>query len=204
MAHYHIQSPLADELIETLRAGDTVSIDGHIFGIRDANLIRLFDQKVELPPDLIAQLKGAIGLHTAPNVKKLENGKYKKICVGTTTSYRMDRFTRGLFKTYGLKAIAGKGGLLEDGCQACVDLKGCYLTVIGGAAALETLQIEDIEEVWWEDLMPEAIWKFRVKNFGPLIVSIDCHGNNLYRNIKAQAKKNMEHVLAELGIKSDQ
>ena len=64
---------------------------------------------------------------------------------------------------------------------------GVYLAIVGGAAALETVQIEEIEEVWWEDLMPECLWKFRVKNFGPLIVAIDAHGNSLYKNVKQDA-----------------
>ena len=100
MAHFRLKAPITDEQITQLKAGDTVTIDGHIFGIRDANLIRLFDKKVELPDDLIPQLKGAIGLHTAPNVKKLTNGKYEKVSIGTTTSYRMDRFTKGLLDKY--------------------------------------------------------------------------------------------------------
>ena len=60
------------------------------------------------------------------------------------------------------------------------------------AAALETLQIEEIEQVWWEDLMPECLWKFRVKNFGPLIVAIDAYGNSLYKDIKAQAAERIK------------
>jgi L(+)-tartrate dehydratase beta subunit len=64
---------------------------------------------------------------------------------------------------------------------------GVYLAIVGGAAALETMQIEEIEEVWWEDLMPECLWKFRVKGFGPLIVAIDAHGNSLYKDIKKSA-----------------
>ena len=66
---------------------------------------------------------------------------------------------------------------------------GVYLAIVGGAAALETLQIEEIEQVWWEDLMPECLWKFRVKDFGPLIVAIDSHGNSHYRAIQERAAK---------------
>ncbi|MCM3761847.1 fumarate hydratase C-terminal domain-containing protein [Alkalihalobacillus oceani] len=196
MAHYRLQAPLSDDQIKTLRAGDTVTLDGYIFGIRDANLIRLFDKKVELPDDLLPQLKGAIGLHTAPNVKKLENGKYEKVSIGTTTSYRMDRFTKGLVEKYGMKVIVGKGGLLEEGSQALIDHTGCYLTILGGTAALETLQVEEIEAVWWEDLMPEAIWKFRVKNFGPLIVSIDSHGKSKYKEVKEAARVRLTKMLS--------
>lgn len=78
MAHYHLTTPLTDEDIKPLKIGDTVTIDGHIFGIRDANLIRIFDKGIEPPEDLIPQLKGSVCIHTAPNVKKLENGKYEK------------------------------------------------------------------------------------------------------------------------------
>ena len=67
-----------------------------------------------------------------------------------------------------------------------------YLAIVGGAAALETLQIEEIEQVWWEDLMPECLWKFRVKNFGPLIVAIDAHGNSLYKKVQDQAAANLK------------
>ncbi|WP_018924894.1 fumarate hydratase C-terminal domain-containing protein [Salsuginibacillus kocurii] len=198
MAHYRLQAPLTDEDISQLQAGDTVTLDGIIFGVRDANLIRLFDKGVELPDDLIPQLDGAIALHTAPGVKKLEDGTYEKVSVGTTTSYRMDRFTRGLMDTYGVRVIIGKGGLLEEGCQALVDEKGCYFTILGGSAALETTQVEEIEDVWWEDLMPEAIWKFRVKDFGPLIVSIDSHGGNKYQEVKNEARKNLDEIINNL------
>jgi len=198
MAHYRLKAPLNDEDIKKLYAGDTVTIDGIIFGIRDANLIRLFDDKVELPSDLIPQLKGAIAIHTAPGVKKLKDGSYEKVSVGTTTSYRMDRFTRGLMEDYGVRVIGGKGGLLEEGSQALIDCKGCYFTILGGSAALETTQVEEIVDVWWEDLMPEAIWKFRMKNFGPLIVTIDSHGNNQYKEIKSQAKENLDNLLNEI------
>ena len=66
------------------------------------------------------------------------------------------------------------------------DFGAVYLAIVGGAAALETLQIEEIEEVWWEDLMPECLWKFRVRDFGPLIVAIDAHGNSLYQQVQDQ------------------
>jgi L(+)-tartrate dehydratase beta subunit len=66
------------------------------------------------------------------------------------------------------------------------DFGAVYLAIVGGAAALETMQIEAIEQVWWEDLMPECLWKFRVKEFGPLIVAIDAHGNSLYKKVQDQ------------------
>jgi L(+)-tartrate dehydratase beta subunit len=200
MAHYELQTPMSEDFLSKLRVGDRVTVNGHIFGIRDANLIRIFDHKIDPPDDLIPQLKGSVCLHTAPNVKKLENGKYEKVCIGTTTSTRMDRFVRGLFERFGVRAITGKGGMLEEGAQACVDIGGVYFSIVGGAAALETTQIEEIEDLWWEDLMPEAIWKLRVKNFGPLLVSVDRHGGNLYKDVKTQANSNLDKVYERLGI----
>lgn len=99
-----------------------------------------------------------------------------------------------------MRAIIGKGGFYESGVQALQEHVGVYLTIVGGAAALETTQIEEIENVWWEDLMPEAIWKFRVKDFGPLIVSIDAHGNSMYRSVKTDAKTRMEQIYKSIGI----
>jgi L(+)-tartrate dehydratase beta subunit len=183
MAHHKLRTPLSEADIRNLQLEDTVSIDGTIFGIRDATQIRIFDQHVPPPADLT----GAVCLHTAPGVRKRADGTYEKLSIGTTTSTRMDRFVPGLVETYGVRAIVGKGGLLEDSVAAMERLGAAYLAIVGGAAALETLQIEEIEQVWWEDLMPECLWKFRVKDFGPLIVAIDAHGNSLYRRIQERA-----------------
>ena len=183
MAHHRLQTPLSEGDIRKLQLEDTVSIDGTIFGIRDATQIRIFDEHIAPPADLT----GSVCLHTAPGVRKRPDGTYEKLSIGTTTSTRMDRFVPGLIETYGVRAIVGKGGLLEDSVAAMQRLGGAYLAIVGGAAALETMQIEEIEEVWWEDLMPECLWKFRVKDFGPLIVAIDSHGNSLYRRIQERA-----------------
>lgn len=183
MAHYRLQTPLTEEAVRQLRLEDTVTIDGTIFGIRDATQIRIFDHGVAPPADI----SGGVCLHTAPGVRKLPDGRYEKICIGTTTSTRMDRFVPGLVEQYGVRAIVGKGGVLEGSIQAMQRAGAVYLAIVGGAAALETMQIEEIEQVWWEDLMPECFWKFRVKDFGPLIVAVDSHGNSHYRAIQERA-----------------
>ncbi len=188
MADITLQTPLTEEMVRSLKLEDTVYIDGHIYGIRDATQIRIFDEGIAPPTDLT----GAVCLHTAPGVKKLPNGKYEKICIGTTTSTRMNRFYPGLMQQYGVRAMIGKGGFLQDTVDKMKEFGGVYLAIVGGAAALETMQIEEIEQVWWEDLMPECLWKFRVKAFGPLIVAIDAHGNSLYKDIKAQAAEKIK------------
>lgn len=183
MAHYRLQTPLTEEAVRQLKLEDTVEIDGTIFGIRDATQIRIFDHGVAPPADL----SGGVCLHTAPGVKKLPDGRYEKICIGTTTSTRMDRFVPGLVEQYGVRAVVGKGGVLEGSIAAMQRAGAVYLAIVGGAAALETMQIEEIEEVWWEDLMPECLWKFRVRAFGPLIVAVDSHGGSHYRSVQARA-----------------
>jgi L(+)-tartrate dehydratase beta subunit len=186
--------PASEEAIRELRAGDEVVIDGHIIGIRDRTQIRIFDQGVDPPLDL----NGAFLLHTAPNVRKVGPGKYEKLCIGTTTSARMVRFTEGLGATYGVRAICGKGGLPDEAIEPMQRLGMVYFAIVGGAAALETTQIEEIEEVFWEELMPECLWKFRVKDFGPLTVGIDAHGNSLFHDVQERAKKKLEELNARL------
>jgi len=195
MPSHEVTFPIADPAeILKLRAGDEVTVQGHIIGIRDRTQIRIFDQGQAPPMDLA----GAFLLHTAPGVRKLENGRYEKVCIGTTTSARMVRFTEGLGAEYGVRAICGKGGFPDEAIEPMQRLGMVYFAIVGGAAALETTQIEEIEEVAWEELMPECLWKFRVKDFGPLTVGIDAHGNSLYRDVQERAKQRLEDIYASL------
>jgi len=183
VAEHILQAPLGEADVRKLSLEDTVLINGTIFGIRDATQIRIFDEGVEPPADL----SGSVCLHTAPGVRKLTDGKYEKLSIGTTTSTRMDRFAPGLMEKYKVRAIIGKGGLLQGSLDAMQKFGAVYLAIVGGAAAIETCQIEEIEEVWWEDLMPECLWKFRVRNFGPLVVAMDSHGHSLYQAVQQRA-----------------
>jgi L(+)-tartrate dehydratase beta subunit len=186
--------PATEEAIRELRAGDEVTVDGHIIGIRDRTQIRIFDEGIAPPMDL----NGGFLLHTAPGVRKLGPGKYEKVCIGTTTSARMVRFTEGLGSQYGVRAICGKGGLPDEAIEPMQRLGMVYFAIVGGAAALETTQIEEIEEVAWEELMPECLWKFRVKDFGPLTVGIDSHGNSLFHDVQERAKLKLEELYERL------
>src|ERR1044071_3891056 len=130
MAHYKLQTPLSETDVRQLWLEDTVTIDGTLFGIRDATQIRIFDEGIAPPADFT----GAVCLHTAPGVRKLPDGRYEKICVGTTTSTRMDRFVPGLIEQYGVRAIVGKGGVLERSIEAMQRGGAVYLAIVGGAA----------------------------------------------------------------------
>ena len=190
---HELTFPISDpQQILQLRAGDEVTVQGHVVGIRDRTQIRIFDQGI--PPPL--ELAGAMLLHTAPNVRKLADGRYEKICIGTTTSARMVRFTEPLGRQYGVRAICGKGGFPDEAIEPMQRHGMVYLAIVGGAAALETTQIEAIEDVAWEDLMPECLWNFRVNNFGPLTVGIDAHGNSLYHDVQTRAQAKLEELNA--------
>jgi L(+)-tartrate dehydratase beta subunit len=194
VAEHRLTFPASEEDIRKLRSGDLVTVDGHIIGIRDRSHIRIFDEGIEPPLDL----SGAFLLHTAPNVRKRDDGGYDPMCIGTTTSARMVRFTEGLGRDYGVRAVAGKGGLPDEAIEPMREHGMVYFAIVGGAAALETTQIEEIEEVYWEELMPECLWKFRVKDFGPLWVGIDSHGNSMFHDVNEAANKRLEKIIAGL------
>ncbi len=201
MTHHAFTLPITEAQARALRVNDTVTLGGPLFGVRDANLIALFDRGRATRFDLA----GHAALHTAPNVKKVASSAehptgYAPVCVGTTTSARMERFTRPLMQL-GVRLIVGKGGLGAPSAAAFAELGGAYLAVIGGTAALETTWIEAIEDVDLDDLNPESIWKFRVRGFGPLLVAMDSHGASLYEAVDRQARDRRANVLARLGVK---
>jgi L(+)-tartrate dehydratase beta subunit len=203
MAHYELNMPVTEEQVRKLRINDTVTLHQTLYGIRDATQIHMFDHGRKTRFDL----RGHAVIHTAPNVKWVGETKehpsgYAPICIGTTTSARMERFTRPLMEQYGVRIIIGKGGLFAASAKAFSDLGGVYLAIIGGTAALETTWIEQIEEVDLDDLNPESLWKFRIKGFGPLLVAMDTHGGSLYTAVNAAAKDKRAGVLAALGVKS--
>ena len=203
MSHYDFTTPVTEAQVRRLRVNDTVTLNGTLYGIRDATQIHMFDRGRKTRFDL----RGHALVHTAPNVRWVGESKaaptgYEPICVGTTTSDRMERFTRPLMSEYGARIIIGKGGLREGSAAAFRDLGGVYLAVVGGAAALETTWIEQIEDVDLDDLHPESLWKFRVKGFGPLLVSMDSHGGSLYSEVNQSARARRAAALASLGVKS--
>ena len=151
MSHYVLETPIGEEQVRQLRVGDSVTLEKTLFGIRDATLIAMFDRGARTRFDL----KGHAVVHTAPNVKAVEPSaqnpaKYAPVCVGTTTSMRMERFTRPLMEREGVRLIVGKGGMGPATLGAFGDLGGAYLAVVGGAAALQTTWIEAIEDVDFE------------------------------------------------------
>jgi L(+)-tartrate dehydratase beta subunit len=203
MAHYELTLPVTEDAIRRLRIDDTVTLQQRLYGIRDATQIALFDRGRATRFDL----RGHAVIHTAPNVKKVPKSTahptgYASVCIGTTTSVRMERFTEPLMRQLGVRIIVGKGGLGAASLAAFRELGGVYLAIIGGTAALETTWIEAIEDVDLDDLNPESLWQFGIRDFGPLLVAMDSHGGSLYDTVDHAARGRRAAALAALNVKA--
>ena len=201
MTHHVLEMPIRTDEVRALRIGDTVTLEKTLFGIRDATLIHMFDRNRRT----IFDLHGHAVIHTAPNVHRVPVSPdapagYTPFCIGTTTSMRMERFTRPLIEREGVRIIIGKGGMAQGTLDSFAELGGAYLAIVGGAAALETTWIEQIEDVDMDDLHPESLWRFRIRNFGPLLVGMDSHGGSMFADVRADVASRRSAVLEKLGI----
>ncbi|MBA7585610.1 Fe-S-containing hydro-lyase [Candidatus Atribacteria bacterium 1244-E10-H5-B2] len=178
-----VTTPLDDEVIINLRAGDSVSITGYIYTGRDAahkRLVELIENGQELP----IKLKGQIIYYVGPAPAK---PGYPCGSAGPTTSYRMDPYTPALLDR-GLKGMIGKGLRSQEVIESMKKNKVVYFGAVGGAAALIARSIKKAEVIAYEDLGTEAIYQFYVEDF-PAIVVIDAYGNNLYETEPPKYRK---------------
>jgi fumarate hydratase subunit beta len=188
---YHLQTPLKKGDIKKLNAGDIVYISGEVLTARDEAHSRILemDKKGEKLP---FSLKGAVIYHCGPLMQQTENG-WKVISAGPTTSDRMSKMTPSLLKAHEVRVIIGKGGM--EGIASELKDRCVYLAYTGGCAALASKLIQEVKTVHWFDLgMPEAVWVFRVKEFGPLIVGIDSNGNDIFGKVRERAEKVLENL----------
>jgi L(+)-tartrate dehydratase beta subunit len=183
-----LTTPIKDEDLADLNVGDVVYLTGHIVTCRDVAHRRLIELKRELPVDI----RGGAIFHAGPIVRRKGDGKFEMVSIGPTTSMRMEKFEKEFIKETGVKLIVGKGGMGPETEAGCKEFKAVHAIFPGGCAVLAATQVEEIENAEWQDLgMPETLWVNRVKEFGPLIISIDTKGNNLIEQNKARfnAKK---------------
>ena len=147
---------------------------------------------MELPVDVCS---GAI-LHAGPIVRQKAGGSgYEMISVGPTTSMRMEKFEKEFVQRTGVRIIVGKGGMKQNTEEACRKYGALHCVFPAGCAVIAATEVEEIAQVNWTELgMPESLWTCKVKNFGPLIVSIDANGNNFFEKNKIEfnRKKNLE------------
>jgi fumarate hydratase subunit beta len=178
MAEHAIQTPVPDEIIEKLRAGDKVYITGFLLTGRDAahkKLLDLIKEGKELPVDIRGQFIYYVGPTPARPGKPIGSA-------GPTTSYRMDSYAPTLH-SMGLKGTIGKGSRSKEVREALKKYKAVYLAAVGGAGALISKSIVGSEVVAYPELGPEAIIRLKVKDF-PCIVINDIYGGDLYEEGK--------------------
>lgn len=187
-----LTTPIKDEDLEGLKVGDIVYLTGRLITCRDVAHRRLIEQKRKLPVDL----KGGAIFHAGPIVREKEGGGHEMVSIGPTTSMRMEKFEKEFIRETGVKLVIGKGGMGPETTLGCVENKAIHAVFPGGCAVLAATKVEEIEGAEWQDLgMPETLWINKVKDFGPLIISIDTHGNNLFAQNKERLNKMKKPIL---------
>ena len=193
-----ITLPTTKDVTRKLRVGDVLYLTGKVFTARDAAhqlMLERHKKGVELSFDP-AQM--AV-FHCGPVAKK-EGKSWRVVAAGPTTSARMEPFEDQFLAAFGIRLIIGKGGMGEK-TQAALKKHGAvYTHYTGGAGALAATAIGRIEDVFWLDElgMPEAVWIFQVNRFGPLLVTMDSGGGNLYTDLAKAITRNQQVIHAKI------
>lgn len=189
MKEYHLKTPVCAEDIKDIRIGDIVYLEGTLVTCRDVAHRRVVEEGLPLPVDV----KDKAILHAGPIVKDHGNNEYEMISVGPTTSMRMEKFEEAFIEETGVRLIVGKGGMGPGTEAGCKKYKALHLVYPAGNAVYAAEKVERIVDAQWKDLgMPETLWVNEVKNYGPLIVSIDTEGSNLFEQNKVEFNRRKE------------
>ena len=195
MSNKILTTPIAPEDLADIKIGDVIYLSGHIVTCRDVPHRRVVEEGRELPLDI----RGGAILHAGPIIRKTGEKSFEMVSVGPTTSMRMEKFEREFIAKTGVRLIVGKGGMGEGTMSGCKEFGAIHCVFPAGCAVVAATQVEQIESADWTELgMPETLWRCRVKEFGPLIVSIDAHGNNLFEQNKVKFNEKKDAALAEI------
>ena len=190
-----LTTPVSAEDLKDIKIGDIVYLNGSMTTCRDVAHRRLVEEGRELPVDV---RNNAI-FHAGPIIRPLENDKFEMVSVGPTTSMRMEKFEYEFVKETGVRVIIGKGGMKENTERACKEFGAIHCVFPAGNAVVAATEVEEIVRAEWRDLgMPETLWNCRVKEFGPLIVSIDANGDNLFEERKVEYNKKKDAATEEI------
>ena len=183
-----LKTPISEAAVRELKVGDEVSLTGVVFTGRDA-VHKYLHEGGQLPPAV--QLRDGVLYHCGPVVIKDEQGQWKCVAAGPTTSIREEPYQGAIIRQLGLRAVIGKGGMGDRTLAACKEAGCVYLHAVGGAAQVLAERIKRVRDVYLMDRFgaPEAIWEFEVSEF-PAVVTMDARGNSLHREIlqSSQAK----------------
>ena len=190
-----LTTPISAEDLADIHIGDIVYLNGSMTTCRDVAHRRLVEGHRELP----VNVRDAAIFHAGPIIRPLENDKFEMVSVGPTTSMRMEKFEKEFVELTGVKVIIGKGGMGPNTEYACKNFKAINCVFPAGNAVVAATEVEEIVDAQWRDLgMPETLWHCRVKEFGPLIVSIDTEGRNLFEENKVVFNERKEKVYEEI------
>jgi L(+)-tartrate dehydratase beta subunit len=189
-----LTTPLNDKDLTPLKMGDIVYLNGILITGRDDVHHRVVREGLACPVDF----KGLAIFHAGPIIKE-ESGNNTMISIGPTSSIRMENDAAEFIAKTGVKLMVGKGGMGEKTSEACRKYKVLHCVFPGGCAVSAAAHVEKIENVFWRELgMPECLWVMRVKEFGPLIVSIDTGGRNMFAENKAYYASQKESCMAPI------
>ena len=195
MAKKILTTPISAEDLEDIHVGDVIYLTGELTTCRDVAHRRVIEEKRPLPVDV---RNGAI-LHAGPIIRKHGEDDYEMVTVGPTTSMRMEKFEEAFIRETGVRLIIGKGGVGDGTMRGCREHKALHCVFPAGCAVVAADCVEKIIQANWMDLgMPETLWTSKVKEFGPLIVSIDTHGRNLFEENKVIFNERKEKVYEEI------
>ena len=190
-----LTTPVSAEDLKDIHIGDIMYLTGSLTTCRDVAHRRVVEEGREIPVDV---RNNAI-LHAGPIIRPLDNDKFEMVSVGPTTSMRMEKFEYEFVKTTGVRVIVGKGGMKENTQRACKEFGAIHCVFPAGNAVVAAVEVEEIVKAEWRDLgMPETLWNCRVKEFGPLIVSIDSEGRNYFEEKKVEYNQRKDEQVTEI------
>lgn len=193
-----LSTPFTEEDIRDLHVGDVIYVDGDIVTGRDDVHIRVVKEGVGLPVDL----SGRVLMHAGPIISGSAGNGYEIVSIGPTTSMRMEKLEHDFIEKTGVRLIIGKGGMGERTAGACREFGAVHCVLPAGNAVVGAACVEEISGVEWMDLgMAEALWKIRVKGLGPLIVTIDSSGRNIFAEKKKEIARRKEEQIKEISKK---
>ena len=176
-----LTSPFTSEDLKVLRTGDIIYINGDVVTGRDDVHIRVTKEGMQLPADI----RGKALMHAGPIAAGSPEEGFRMISIGPTTSMRMEALEYDFIKKTGVRLIIGKGGMGERTAEACLEFGAVHCVLPAGNAVVGAECVEEMIGADWLELgMAEAFWSFRVKEFGPFIVSIDTTGRNYFEEKK--------------------
>ena len=198
----HLTTPLTEEAVRSLSLDDTVYLSGELICmLYPIHFIKAIDllKKGEKTPFPLGD--GSVIYHCPAGFRKKADGTFDLRFVGSTTSSKFNAWTPEFLRLSGARAVIGKGGMDKAVLAAMQECAGVYLAVAGGCSAVYTAGVESLEEEYW----PQPSWadnvlRLKIKEFGPLTVAMDAHGNSIYEETNGAAQKNLAAIYKRLGV----